>query len=96
MFRVFNPLTSGTMSPGTGYRCCRSIAGVHDGGPPRAAAVGRRAGLVAVAVPPAGRAGALVRLLHLPPVHEPRAWRAPLPPAAAARHARYLGLAEHR
>lgn len=76
---------------------CRGVAGIHDGGAPGAAAVARRAGrVVPVAVPPAGRAGAVVRLLPLPPVHEPHARRGALPPPAAARHARDLGQPEHR
>lgn len=76
---------------------CRSVAGVHDGGAAGAAPVARRAGrVVPVAVPLAGRAGSLVRLLPLPPVHEPHARRSALPPPAAARHAGDLGQPEHR
>lgn len=76
--------------------CCRCVASVYDPGAAGPAAVGRRRLVVPVAVPPAGRAGALVRLLPLPPVHEPHARRGHVPPPAAARHAGHLGQPEYR
>lgn len=77
--------------------CCRSVASVYDGGAARAAAVGqRRRRRLPLAVPPAGRHGAVVRLLPLPPVHEPHARRGALPPPAAARHAGDMGQPEYR
>lgn len=76
--------------------CFRGIPSFHDGGSTGAPAMGRWRRVVPVTLPPPGSAGALARLVPVPPVHEPRARCQPLPPAAAAGHAGYLGQPEYR